>query len=103
MIRIFKLHWVAFNNGHLKLPIYKKRYQLTILLEFILTALDPPSQDSTLPTTSKYFKKCLNYNVLLGTKYAVLQFESSLFIFCLHIADNVGVYTGGRGGWCHVI
>ena len=36
---------------------------------------------------------------MLGTKYAVLQFESSLFFLIrVHITDNVGVYTGGRGG-----
>lgn len=74
--------------------IYLQKYSVnsSIRVNFD-SVIDPPSQES-----SKYFLFNFNYNVLLGTKYAVLQFESSLFFFFLHFADNVGVYTGGRAG-----
>lgn len=93
MIYFFKLHWVAIKT-HLKLSIYKSNL-LTVLLEFILTVWLVLCLKS--PHNIKIWFN-LNYNVLLGTKYAVLQFESSIFCLLLHFTDNVGVYTGGRGG-----
>lgn len=52
-ILFFKLHWIgALKNIHMKLSIYKGNL-LMILLEFILTVLDPP----THTTTTKYSLK----------------------------------------------
>lgn len=66
------------------------------------SVLDPPSH-STPNLKILFLKIHCNY-ISLGTKYDVLQFESSLCCFFLHLADSAGVCTGVRGqGWCHVI
>lgn len=84
--------------------IYLQKSAVNSSIKFILTVyLILPL---TAPPTSKYFflKKIQCNYISLGTKYEVLQFESSVGFVFLHLADSAGVCTGVRGrGWCHVI
>lgn len=96
ILLLFKLHWVAFkmNTSVLKLSIYKRNL-LTTLLEFI--SIVHSILPLALPTTSIYFFKIFNYNV--GSVQNMLFYNlNQVSLIHHHIADNMGVCTGGRVG-----